>query len=245
MLSKALLMLQQNKIYRIYLNYMISLSKTIVASKEVSNHVKNVLRIKNDQDIKIFNGDGKEYYAKVQYKDKSLIIYPYKESRTLPKNEHQIILAQCISSYRAMDLALQKSTELGIDYIVPIISARSHPGDHTKKVDHWNKIIIHATEQSNGLYIPKLSKIRSLKDFVDDQEKYKSYKICFNIVGRDININDINHKSHVMLIGPEGGFNSEELDLIQNKNWNIISLGDRIFRTETASIVAQTILRGF
>ena len=129
-------MLQQSKIYRIYLNHMISLSDAIIADKEVSNHVKNVLRIKNDQDIKIFNGDGKEYYAKIQYKDKSLIICPYKVSRTLPKNDHQIILAQCISSYKAMDLALQKSTELGIDYIVPILSARSHPGNHDKKLDH-------------------------------------------------------------------------------------------------------------
>jgi 16S rRNA (uracil1498-N3)-methyltransferase len=48
-----------------------------------------------------------------------------------------------------------------------------------------------------------------------------------------------------MLIGPEGGFNDTELDIMNNYNWNIISLGDRIFRTETASIVAQTILRGF
>ena len=48
-----------------------------------------------------------------------------------------------------------------------------------------------------------------------------------------------------MLIGPEGGFDDTELDFIHNYDWNIISLGDRIFRTETASIVAQTILRGF
>ena len=56
---------------------------------------------------------------------------------------------------------------------------------------------------------------------------------------------DINHKSHLMLIGPEGGFDENELQLMKNYNWNIISLGDRIFRTETASVVAQTILRGF
>ena len=48
-----------------------------------------------------------------------------------------------------------------------------------------------------------------------------------------------------MLIGPEGGFDENELELMKNYNWNIICLGDRIFRTETASVVAQTILRGF
>ena len=238
-------MLQQNKIHRIHLNNVIELGNNIDVEKDVSNHIKNVLRLKDNQQIKIFNGDGKEYFAKIQYQAKSLVICPSSESRYISKNDHQIVLAQCISNSKAMDLTIQKSTELGIDHIIPIISARSHPGDHEKKMDHWNKVIIHATEQSNGLYLPILHTAVSLKDFIYDQEGKEYYKICFNIQGRKIDVNDINHKSHVMLIGPEGGFNDTELEIMDNYNWNIISLGDRIFRTETASIVAQTILRGF
>ena len=242
---KALLMLQQNKIHRIHLNNIISIGNNVDADKDVSNHIKNVLRLKDNQKIKVFNGDGKEYFAKIQYQAKSLVICPFKESRHISKNNHHIVLAQCISNSKAMDLTIQKSTELGIDHIIPIISARSHPGDHEKKMDHWNKIIIHATEQSNGLYLPILNKAISLKDFICDQESKDNYKICFNTLGRKIDVNDIKQKSHTMLIGPEGGFDDTELDFVSNYNWNIISLGDRIFRTETASIVAQTILRGF
>ena len=238
-------MLQQSKIHRIYLNNIISIGNNIDAGKDASNHIKNVLRLKDNQEIKIFNGDGKEYFAKIQYKAKSLVICAYKESRHISKNDHQIVLAQCIPNSKYMDLAIQKSTELGIDHVIPIISSRSHPGHHEKKMDHWNKIIIHATEQSNGLYLPILNKAVSLEDFIYDQESKKNYKICFNTSGRKIDANDINHKSHVMLIGPEGGFDDTELDFMHNYDWNIISLGDRIFRTETASIVAQTILRGF
>ena len=63
--------------------------------------------------------------------------------------------------------------------------------------------------------------------------------------GRKINQSDKNFQSHIILIGPEGGFSKEEIDLVERYNWNIISLGDRILRTETASMVAQTILRDF
>ena len=151
-------MLQQNKIHRIHLNNVIELGNNIDVEKDVSNHIKNVLRLKDNQQIKIFNGDGKEYFAKIQYQAKSLVICPSSESRYISKNDHQIVLAQCISNSKAMDLTIQKSTELGIDHVIPIISARSHPGHHEKKMDHWNKIIIHATEQSNGLYLPILNK---------------------------------------------------------------------------------------
>ena len=142
-------------------------------------------------------------------------------------------------------LAIQKSSELGIDQIIPIISSRRHPGEHDKKISHWNKIIIHATEQSNGLYLPVLNNIMLLEDFLREQKNEVIYKICFNTIGRKFELRDKSHESHAILIGPEGGFDNEELDLMRNNNWNIISLGDRIFRTETASIVAQTILRGF
>lgn len=238
-------MSQQNKIHRIFLKNIIEISTPIILDKSTSNHIKNVLRIRNNEAIKIFNGDGKEYNAKVQDREKSTIVVPYKLSRKISKDSHQIILAQCIPNYKAMDLAIQKSTELGIDQIIPISSSRSHPGNHEKKLDHWKKIIIHATEQSNGLYLPVLNKVVSLEDFINKHDTDRYHNICFNTIGRNIHTNDLNHKSYVIMIGPEGGFNNQELELMKNNNWNIISLGDRIFRTETASIVAQTILRGY
>ena len=238
-------MLQQNKIHRIFIKNNIVIGDNIIADKYVSNHIKNVLRIKINQDIKIFNGDGKEYLSKIQYQDKCLIIKPIEESRRIARDNHKILLAQCISNSKSMDLAIQKSSELGIDQIIPIISSRSHPGEHEKKISHWNKIIIHATEQSNGLYLPVLNNIMLLEDFLREQKNKVIYKICFNTIGRKLELRDKSHESYAILIGPEGGFDNEELDLMRNNNWNIISLGDRIFRTETASIVAQTILRGF
>ena len=129
--------------------------------------------------------------------------------------------------------------------LVPVISERSHPGDHKKKYSHWKNIIIHSTEQSNGLFLTELDEITDLEKFLINVSENASCKICFHMSGRKITKNDKSHQSHIILIGPEGGFSTKEIDLIERYNWNIVSLGDRILRTETAAIVAQTILRDF
>ena len=67
-------MLQQNKIHRVFLKNNIDIKKDIIVNKEILNHIKKVLRIKNNQEIKIFNGDGREYLASIHYIDKSLVM---------------------------------------------------------------------------------------------------------------------------------------------------------------------------
>ena len=91
---RPLLMLQQNKIHRIFLKNIIEINNAIKLDKDTSNHIKNVLRIRNNEEIKIFNGDGNEYNAKVEYQVKSITTTPYKLSRQISIDDHQIILAQ-------------------------------------------------------------------------------------------------------------------------------------------------------
>ena len=236
------LTLQQNKLHRIYTKYSLSINLEIIIDDNIENHIKNVLRIRDNEEIIIFNGNGKEFIGSVKYKKNTSIIIK-KEKRGLKHNDNKIILAQCIPSYKYMDLAIQKSVELGVDEIIPVISNRSHPGNHGKKEEHWKKIIIHATEQSNGLFIPKLNKILTLDNLLEKFKNTDIYKICFHISGRKFKKEDKNSNSHLILIGPEGGFNDNEINIIEKYNWNIITLGDRILRTETAAIVAQSLLR--
>ena len=236
--------MQQNKFHRIYLKNHISINNKLKIDSNVANHIKNVLRIRHNEYIIVFNGDGKEYIAEVNYTDHFTVLI--KSENISRKNDtHQITLAQSIPSAKHMDLAIQKSVEIGINEITPIISERSHPGDHKKKKIHWENIIVSATEQSNGLFLAKLNNTTTLKEFLDEVDKDDAQKICFHMSGRKINQLDKNFQSHIILIGPEGGFSKEEIDLVGRYNWNIISLGDRILRTETASMVAQTILRDF
>lgn len=237
-------MKQQNKSHRIYIPYDIVVNQTIKCDVSSSHHIKNVLRIKNTEDVILFNGDGKEYAGKV-FHDGSTKISVSSFLRSINVNSHKISLAQCIPSSKYMDMAIQKSVELGINQIIPVISKRSHPGNHIKKLDHWKKIIINAAEQSNGLIIPKLHNVILFDDFLDKYTNSEAYKICFHTTGRKLETKDKKHSNHIILIGPEGGFTNDEVSLAIKKSWNIVKLGDRIFRTETASIVAQTLLRDF
>ena len=234
--------MQQNKLHRIYINKDIQIDKKIEINIEKTIHLKNVLRIKNNQNIIIFNGNGAEYLAEITYLEKT-IAYVKKENRRKALDVHNIVLAQSISSSKHMDFSIQKSVELGINHVVPIVSSRSHPGNYDNKIKHWEKIIINAVEQSNGLYIPKLSPIITFDEYIKADNLDQYHKICFHIKGRNLNETDKSKNSHIMLIGPEGGFSDSEISSLEKFHWNIISLGDRIFRTETASIVAQTILR--
>ena len=181
--------MQQNKIHRIYVNSHISVNKELTLNSNTYNHIKNVLRIKNNDEIIVFNGDGKEYAGKV-FHDDSTKISVFSFLRAIKIKSRKISLAQCIPSSKYMDMAIQKSVELGIDQIIPVISKRSHPGNHIKKLDHWKKIIIHATEQSNGLIIPKLHNVILFDDLLDKYTDSEDYKICFHTAGRKLETKD-------------------------------------------------------
>ena len=235
--------LQQNKIHRLYLNQEISINETIMPTSEQITRLKNVLRLKESSEIILFNGNGKEFLGTISFK-KNNSIKIIQELRHINVDKNKITLAQCVPSYKHMDFAIQKSVEIGIDEIIPLISERSHPGDHIKKMDHWKKVIIHAVEQCGGLFIPNLLKPLSLEDLIIGK-KYEEYnKILFDPSGIELSSKDRNNFPKIIIIGPEGGFSDSELDLVRTFNWNIITLGDRILRTETAAIVAQVLLRG-
>ena len=192
----------------------------------------------------VFNGDGKEYKGFVIHEDSTKIqISDFIREGKQPKKK--IILAQCVSSSRHMDFSIQKSVELGIHVIIPIISRRSHPGNHMKKIPHWEKTIIHAVEQSNGLFIPKIFESISFNQLLKLPLIQNNHKILFHHSGRKMVDGDCAYNEIIILIGSEGGFSSNEIEDARRENWNIISLGERILRTETAAIVAHTLLKGY
>ena len=237
-------MKQLNKLHRIYLETKIEVNKNIPINQILTHRLNKVLRIKKNENIILFNGNGEEYICEVIL-DKKKYLKPITRNRKINKNLQQIILAQSITASKVMELSIQKAVELGVESIIPIISERSHEGDYQKKIDRWKQIIVHAVEQSAGLFIPNIDKIIYLDRFLEEHKEVKNYKILYDPHGRKMNKTDINHKKYTILIGPEGGFTENEIKNSIKKNWNIISLGDRILRTETASIVGHALIKRF
>ena len=144
-----------------------------------------------------------------------------------------------------MEIILQKATELGVTKIIPIISERTEVKE--LNLERANKIVIEATEQSNQLRPPEISKIIKLKDFLDNLND--ANKLFF----ADINCKEKLKKEDikddtlkVVLIGPEGDFSPAERKMIlENKITISFSLSKNILRTETATISALSLVNYF
>lgn len=229
-------------------------SKALIKGQE-AQHIYKAFRLKKGQKIHIFDGTGIDYLCEIQNIQKSLvevnILNKYKSSTNPPID---VTIFQCMPKADKMDFIVQKTTELGITTIVPVISERSvvKIGKEKKlnaRVERWRKIALEACKQSNRSYIPNINRILSLKDSINtemitnsqlliilwEEEKTKNLK--------DILMQNKNGLERVcFFIGAEGGFAKEEIDLIIKRGGLTTSLGPRILRSETAAITFLSIL---
>jgi len=213
---------------------------TAVLSNEHTHYIANVMRMKKDSNINLFNKDG-EWLSEIIFLDKDRIevkfINKIKETSKLANVE----LAICLVKKNPMEIILQKATELGVSKIVPIISDRTEIKE--LNFERANKIVIEATEQSNQLHPPEIDKITKLKNFIDQLE---NKTLLFADVNSDQKLEHKNFKpaqASCILIGPEGDFSPMERELISKKA-NVIpfSLSKNILRTDTAVISAISLV---
>ena len=213
---------------------------TGLLSKEHTHYVVNVMRLKRGSNLNFFNKDG-EWSSEVVFLDRDRVevkfLYKIKE----PTNISNIELAICLVKKTPMETILQKATELGVSKIVPIISDRTEIKE--LNFERANKIVIEATEQSNQMSPPEISKVIKLKNYI---EALESKILFFADVNSSNKLEPKNFKSgtiNCILIGPEGDFSPLEREYILKKS-NIIpfSLSKNILRTDTAVISAISLL---
>lgn len=213
------------------------------------NHCKNVLRLKEGTEIFLVC-NGIEYQAKVDsFESKSVVCEILYKSEIQREPSINVNLYQCLPKSAKMETIIQKNVEIGINKIIPVISRRtiikiSDQSKEMKKVERWNKISEEASKQSMRNNIPEVCSIITFKEMINhfktslgllivpyEDEEYNSL--------RDI---ELNEKEANILIGPEGGFDPEEIQELKEINAKIVTLGPRILRTETAGMVTNAIL---
>lgn len=211
-----------------------------------TNHVVRVLRMKTHQTLVVFNGDGKEYMGEIIAIEKHVARIRIQQG-TQPAVESplNIHLGQGISKGERMDYAIQKATELGVNKITPLFTQRCEVKlDSTraqKRQAHWQQIAISACEQSGRCKIPEIALPCSLFEWF--KQKLGDAFIC----DTEANLHwpdaaKISNKIS-LLIGPEGGLAEEEIQMALAQKFHRLSLGPRILRTETAPVVALTLLQ--
>jgi len=212
-------------------------------------HLSKVARKKPGDKVWLFDKRGKSYLAKIEDTDFShtrLFILKIKE---IKEPRVRISLAQALIKSRAMDLIIQKSTELGITKIIPVLSARTIVKIENKvdmKLSRWKKIALAAAKQCGRSDLPSIKPPIGLSELL---EKCKASKNIFlNEKGgtllKDIIKKDI-PKSALVLVGPEGGWTDEEEKNIIQHDYEPVDLGVNILRTETAAICSLGILSHF
>lgn len=224
-----------------------SIEKEMTLDEDASGHLLRVLRLKKDDQLKVFNGKGEEYLAQIiKIAKKNAIIHTLEAIPSLPESPLFIHLAQSISRGEKMDYSLQKSVELGVMKITPLITERGGvklTSDRLeKKMLHWQKIIIHASEQCGRSYLPTLMPIQYLENFLDQCEEEMKLVLAPSAHNRLSNMSFKQEKIS-LLLGPEGGLSDQEIALAKQSGFLPLQLGPRILRTETAGPTAIAALQ--
>lgn len=223
----------------------------IIKGEDVK-HIYKVLRLKSGDKININDCEGTEYLGEIKSINKDSVSVTLIDKLSI-NNESpiEVYLYQGLPKASKMDLIVQKSVELGIVEVTPIITERvitkGEIGEF-KKVDRWNKIALEACKQCKRSIIPKIKPPLEFQEFINEiknmdlvivpYENENGYGI--KKVAKSIDKNSV-HKAAIV-IGPEGGFEENEINLLRGNGAYIVTLGPRILRTETAGLVTLSII---
>lgn len=225
-------------------------NKTCIIEGEDVKHISKVLRCRIGEELEICDNDNNEYICEITNIDKSQVELNIVEVVDIEReSDLKIKVYQGLPKGPKMEMILQKLTEVGVDEIILVQTKRTvvkvDDKKEDKKIERWERIIYEAAKQSKRGKIPKLRGVLSFKEALADMkendfniapyenERTKSIKQA--IKGVDI-------KNIGIFVGPEGGFEDTEIKAIEEIGGQSVSLGPRILRTETASLVASSIV---
>jgi len=242
------------RIPRIYVPITLKSGDFVTLDAQASVHIARVLRLKKNDPVIVFNGQGGEYQGVIAEIDKravSVELTRFNDRRV--ESPLLITLVQAVSRSDRMDITLQKATELGVHEIIPLLSQHTVftvKGDRAdKKQHHWQSIVHSACEQSGRTFVPK---VHAMVDFARWQETQQQDVELQNVEQQDATTTKImmDHRAGqrlnqltaplanrvVLLVGPEGGFSEHEFSTVQRAGFTGVCLGPRILRTETAAL---------
>lgn len=232
---------------RIYQNSELSPGVTASLDESATRHIGQVLRMSVGDEVVLFNGNGFDYPARITNISKKHIEVHLQAVVNNDTESGLIVhLFQGISKGDRMDTAIQKSVELGVNFITPIICehtvARTSRERTDKKLAHWMNIIINACEQSGRAKLPELLPVESFESAINDTEPAQTLMLHPNQLISVSNV-PLEKRRINLLIGPEGGFSEHEIKVAEDKCVRLVSMGKRILRTETAPVAALSVLQ--
>ena len=215
-------------------------------SKQASQHIAKVLRLKAGDVLTLFDGNGWFVDAKISHNGgKQIRVHTLEEPARSAAPIINIHLGLAISKGDRMDYAIQKSVEAGANVITPLLTERTVIKLDDKRTqsrhEHWQGIIVNACEQCGQNYLPTLQTVTSLADWCGQSND--SLKLVFDANATQT-LYDLQPQQDIQIvIGPEGGLAQAELDVLQRAGFAGVRMGPRVFRSETAAVSACVMLQ--
>ncbi len=228
-------------------------NKEITITGKDVNHIKNVLRMKPGEEISVSTTESSAEYRCIvrSLSDEAIICdlaFIREEGNELPS---KIYLFQGLPKSDKMELIIQKAVELGAFKIIPVEMKRCvmkiEPKKADAKVARWQAISEAAAKQSKRTIIPEISKPVSFKEAVKEASECNHKLVPYEMADgmahtRELIDSAAPGQSVAIFIGPEGGFDESEINYARENGFEIITLGKRILRTETAGMVVISLL---
>jgi 16S rRNA (uracil1498-N3)-methyltransferase len=234
------------RIPRIFTQQTLITGELVQLEETAAHHLSKVLRMQAGRELVLFNGNGGEFAATIhEVSKKNVIALVAEHSSENRESPLQLELAIGISRGERFEWVLQKATELGVTRITPLVTERTEVktnGDRQEKMlDRWQHIIVSACEQCQRNLLPELAAPVHLNDYLPQVNS----DLRFVLHHRDSKTLPTEQKpqSISLLIGPEGGLSKDEIALAQQHNFNALTLGPRVLRTETAPIAAISLVQ--
>lgn len=219
-------------------------NENVFLSEEETRHLRDVLRLRENEKIKVFDGENREFICEIEKIEKRQTVLKILEETapSAPQSNLDLILAVAILKGEKFDLVIQKAVELGVKNFVPLVTKRCDVKvkDTEKKAERWRKIALEAAKQSGRA---ELMKIEPAADFEKFVQVAKDTKILFSERGGS-GFSDIPSTEKITaVIGSEGGWEDAEIEAAKANGFQIVTLGGRILRAETAAISIAAILQ--
>jgi 16S rRNA (uracil1498-N3)-methyltransferase len=236
------------RLTRVYIGEPLAPDADLHLPEAAANHVARVLRLRAGASIVAFDGSGSEFRCEILAVTGDRVqVRVGARTAGLPESPLRITLVQAVSRGERMDWTLQKATELGVRTIIPVLSARSvvrlDERQAAKKVRHWQAIVAGACEQSGRSVVPEVRTPVELGVYLATVPR-EGQRFVLSPTGPAslAGLASVGARAE-LLIGPEGGLDDAELERADRAGFTPVRLGPRVLRTETAGIVALTVLQ--
>jgi len=235
-------------------------AESATLSPEETRHLRDVLRLHPGDEIYVFDGTGREFHCAVEIiaKDSTELRVISEVKPTRPESPLHLTLAIALLKSEKFDLVIQKATELGAKRIVPLETERADvrlkdSEDAQKRVTRWRRIALEAAKQTGRAFVPEITAPLTLSSVVmsaGKERKPSTESTHLMFAERSGTSLAEATKSFAeqpaeifALVGPEGGWTDEEIDLARESGWKSVTLGGRTLRAETAAIVVLALLQ--